>query len=504
MGLPSAINLRIAQVDPATLIPAASRTNDNSGAFEQHLDATDTPAARAAERRDDQRQRDSADTAKASAQDSRSPSNAGEDANPATASTASADATVTPTTASTTADEAAAADANAAATAGTEAATPTASDAETTTTAIEAGLADARAASTGEAGKEAKPHDDEAEEKNKAPDQANDTSLAALLMAQPAPLRQTPASNAAPVSTEVAAAASNAATTQQPAAPEHSTLAEAAAQSAMGDAQPDASGDAGATGSETDLAVKSKLEGLGHQAAASMADKSADRQAAAQGAQPAPAQATNPQAVAAAPAAPNMTAATNTGSDNAGTQPISATSGALAAQLSDVQGANTPQQSNASNATIRIGTLPGQTTPSIVPSMAIALQIARNVQKGINRFDIRLDPPELGRIDVRMEVQRDGHVAAHLTVESAQTLDLLQRDQRALQQALTDAGLQANSDSLSFSLRDQNAGGNAQGSAGNSGGGSGSEIAPVEETTASSGPIYNLNLSASGGVDIRV
>src|SRR3546814_19463417 len=66
------------------------------------------------------------------------------------------------------------------------------------------------------------------------------------------------------------------------------------------------------------------------------------------------------------------------------------------------------QNQNRNTATVRIGTLPGQTTPTQVPAMAIALQMARNLQKGVNRFDIRLDPAEMGRIDVRMEVKKDG------------------------------------------------------------------------------------------------
>ena len=500
MGLPSAINLRIAQVDPGSLIPAPSRASDSSGAFEQHLDATDTPAARAADRRDEQRQRESdgGDVSQTSTQGNQSASQSGQDASPAS-TTPSADPSATTGTETATGDAAATAEASTE----TTGAASTPPDAETTSAAAEAGLSNARAAIAGDAAKNAKPDGDKAE-KDKAPDQSGDTTLAALLMPQTAPRQQTPVTPTTPASVQPAPAASSGA--PQPNAPDDATLAAAsAAQSALGDAQTDTGEDGSATGGEADLAVKPKLEGLGHQAAAAMAEKSSDRQAAAQTIQAPTPQTANPQAVAAVQTATNLTGTAGGTSGDTGTQPITATSGTLAAQLTDLQSAGASQQSNTNNTTIRIGTLPGQTTPSVVPSMAIALQIARNVQKGINRFDIRLDPPELGRIDVRMEVQRDGHVAAHLTVESAQTLDLLQRDQRALQQALTDAGLQANSDSLSFSLRDQNAGGNAQGSAGNGGGSGGSsEIASVEETAASSGPIYNLNLSASGGVDIRV
>ncbi len=507
MGLPSAINLRIAQVDPATLIPAASRTNDNSGAFEQHLDATDTPAARAADRRDDQRQRDSssnnsADTAQASTPGNLPASNSGQDTSSASTTTAtSADQTAQASTEPTTGDTSAAST-DATSTTPTTDAAPATSDAEATSAVAEAGLADAHAAVAGDAGKTAKSHDDKTG-KDKAPDQSGDTTLAALLTPQPVPLQPATATASTPV--QIAPASSAATPAPQPISPEDAALAAAAAaQSASGSAATNADGGANTSGGETELAIKPKVEGLGHQAAAAMAEKSSDRQAA-QATPTATVQTANPQAVAAVETAATLTGNTGGTADDAGSQPVTATSGTLAAQLSDLQGAGNSQQNSANNTTIRIGTLPGQTTPSIVPSMAIALQIARNVQKGINRFDIRLDPPELGRIDVRMEVQRDGHVAAHLTVESAQTLDLLQRDQRALQQALTDAGLQTNSDSLSFSLRDQNMGGGAQGSAGNGGGsGGGSEIAPIEETAASSTQIYNLNLSASGGVDIRV
>src|SRR5690606_15501864 len=71
----------------------------------------------------------------------------------------------------------------------------------------------------------------------------------------------------------------------------------------------------------------------------------------------------------------------------------------------------------------------------------IAAEISRHVQNGVSRFEIRLNPAELGRIDVRMEVDPSGNVVARLAVERSETLDLLQRDQRALERALADAGL---------------------------------------------------------------
>lgn len=90
-----------------------------------------------------------------------------------------------------------------------------------------------------------------------------------------------------------------------------------------------------------------------------------------------------------------------------------------------------------------------------LPQDRIALSIVRQLEAGVSRFEIRLDPPELGRIDVKMSLRADGHVSAQLTADRPETLELLQRDARVLQRALTDAGLSADSGSLSFGLRDR-------------------------------------------------
>ncbi len=93
-----------------------------------------------------------------------------------------------------------------------------------------------------------------------------------------------------------------------------------------------------------------------------------------------------------------------------------------------------------------------------VPVNALAVHIAAQAQNGVKRFEIRLDPPELGRIDVRLDVGRDGQVTTHLVVERSETLDMLQRDARTLEKALNDAGLKTSDDSLTFSLKDDGLG----------------------------------------------
>lgn len=115
-----------------------------------------------------------------------------------------------------------------------------------------------------------------------------------------------------------------------------------------------------------------------------------------------------------------------------------------------------PTAQNAHNISVRFGTAP-QLGSVQTPVNTIAFNIARNFDNGINRFQLRIDPPELGRVDVKLDMTVEGRVQAHLTVERSETLDLMMRDARSLERALADAGLSMNKDSLTFSLKDQNA-----------------------------------------------
>lgn len=93
-----------------------------------------------------------------------------------------------------------------------------------------------------------------------------------------------------------------------------------------------------------------------------------------------------------------------------------------------------------------------------VPLTDVGVEIASHAKAGRHSFDIRLDPPELGHIHVRLDIDRDGNVISRLVVDRAETLDLLRRDAPQLERALQDAGLKADSQTMQFSLRDQNAG----------------------------------------------
>jgi chemotaxis protein MotD len=95
------------------------------------------------------------------------------------------------------------------------------------------------------------------------------------------------------------------------------------------------------------------------------------------------------------------------------------------------------------------------TMQTAVPVSGIAVEIAAQARAGNHRFDIRLDPAELGRIDVRLDIDADGNVRSRLVIERADTYDLLRRDAATLERALQQAGLKTPDNGLEFTLRDQ-------------------------------------------------
>jgi flagellar hook-length control protein FliK len=123
----------------------------------------------------------------------------------------------------------------------------------------------------------------------------------------------------------------------------------------------------------------------------------------------------------------------------------------------------TPQTNPAHTVTnttsVTAGTALAQAQPQMqaaaVPLAGLAVEIATQAHAGKHHFDIRLDPPELGRIDVKLDVDRDGNVSTKLIADRNDTLDLLKRDSAQLERALQDAGLKTSDNTLQFSLRQQ-------------------------------------------------
>jgi len=89
----------------------------------------------------------------------------------------------------------------------------------------------------------------------------------------------------------------------------------------------------------------------------------------------------------------------------------------------------------------------------------VFVALARGARDGIDRIAIKLQPPELGRVDILMELGEDGRVQAVLAAERPATVEILQRDLRDLERALQRAGLAPEPGGLSVALRQNGQGG---------------------------------------------
>ncbi len=149
------------------------------------------------------------------------------------------------------------------------------------------------------------------------------------------------------------------------------------------------------------------------------------------------------------------------------------------------------------------GLTPTSNNPALpqVPLNNIAVHIASQASAGNQRFNIRLDPPELGRIDIRLEISRDGQTMTHLAVEKPETLDLLRQDSRALERALNNAGLDSRNGSLSFSLKDDSQDKQQARSSQSDGTPDGDE--PLIEQDVDE-PVVTRTLNMSSGLDISI
>ncbi|HTC06386.1 MAG TPA: flagellar hook-length control protein FliK [Xanthobacteraceae bacterium] len=146
---------------------------------------------------------------------------------------------------------------------------------------------------------------------------------------------------------------------------------------------------------------------------------------------------------------------------------------------------------------------PGTAAAATVPIAGLAVAIASRAQAGSSQFDIRLDPPELGRIDVRLDVDRGGQVTSHVTVDRADTLQLLQSQQPQLERALEQAGLKTADNGLQFTLRDQSFAGQ-NGSGGSAQPSVAQLVIPDAEAPVIQATQIYSRAGLGSGVDIRV
>lgn len=77
------------------------------------------------------------------------------------------------------------------------------------------------------------------------------------------------------------------------------------------------------------------------------------------------------------------------------------------------------------------------------------MAVARSPDGG-RQLTLRLDPEELGRVEIRIDRPAAGPARVEITVEKTDTLNLLLHDQQQLQRALDQAGVPPDGRSVTF------------------------------------------------------
>jgi hypothetical protein len=82
-------------------------------------------------------------------------------------------------------------------------------------------------------------------------------------------------------------------------------------------------------------------------------------------------------------------------------------------------------------------------------------QFRQSLNKGDTHLNIQLKPDELGKVEIKLDISRDGVVSALFKAENRETLEVLNRHSQDFQNLFKDAGLQADSQGMQFSMSQQ-------------------------------------------------
>lgn len=82
--------------------------------------------------------------------------------------------------------------------------------------------------------------------------------------------------------------------------------------------------------------------------------------------------------------------------------------------------------------------------------IAPAIVSLATTSSGTQQLTVRLDPEELGRVEIRIEQPKDGAAQVTIIADRPETLNLLLRDQPQLQHALDQAGIPAEGRAVTF------------------------------------------------------
>lgn len=86
-------------------------------------------------------------------------------------------------------------------------------------------------------------------------------------------------------------------------------------------------------------------------------------------------------------------------------------------------------------------------------SEQIKVNITQSAIKGVDKIEIQLKPANLGQVEIKLHIGKNGQLQAHIVASNQETLEIIQKDFESLKDAFNQAGYQADNESFSFSYR---------------------------------------------------
>jgi hypothetical protein len=85
----------------------------------------------------------------------------------------------------------------------------------------------------------------------------------------------------------------------------------------------------------------------------------------------------------------------------------------------------------------------------------VKVNITKSAIKGVDTIDVQLKPEDLGKIQIKLHIAKDGRLQAEFVAGRADTLEMLQKEAGDLAKAFSDAGYDTDSRSFNFSFQNE-------------------------------------------------
>ena len=155
--------------------------------------------------------------------------------------------------------------------------------------------------------------------------------------------------------------------------------------------------------------------------------------------------------------APAPGAAAKTPSQTALAEPRPAAPAPLAPDAAPASPSGATVETSAAGPTRDLG-LSQMSRVAVETTAQIAAQIVRRLEGRSTRFDMVLTPEDLGRVDVKLDIDSEGRLAARLAFDNPAAATDLRGRADELRRQLQDAGFQLAHDALDFSEREAGSG----------------------------------------------